>query len=395
MRLDVHRKGTKLFFVTFTVAGRRRLLSRLIDERHRPELTALGELVRAGLRALHLVRPAIGISDYVIMPDHVHFILRIDYLRDPIASPVWLTHRLLDALECVWGMWQTRDTSGTCGPRTPAGAQGIATPADAQGIATPAGAQGESGPSEIAPQFMATFLQSACAAAEEAAGYGPGGAGASPARSLVRLFDRSPYIELAFDPRQLKAARHYIRLNPARALWRLRHPDCFARQSLPAGKVPGLAALPGVAPVFHALGDLAILGSPFLFHVRLTLKKTVPEHAAAIDRIVALAQHGGVPVSGFISPGEKEALRRLKAEPRARFIKLLPAALTPRYDPSAEDSRELAARRLLILGCFPETPALSPLEMRRNPAFARQFRQNCLRLNDYAAAMCAAGDLST
>ena len=383
MRLEVHRKGTKLFFVTFTVAGRRRLLSRLIDERHRPELTALGELVRAGLRALHLVRPAIGISDYVIMPDHVHFILRIDYLRDPIASPVWLTHRLLDALECAWAAGQARDTSGTCGPRTPAGAYGVGDFA---------GALDAGGPSEIAPDFMAGHLRTACAAAEEAAGYGPGGAGASPARSLVRLFDRSPYIELAFDPRQLKAARHYIRLNPARALWRLRHPDCFARQSLPAGKVPGLAALPGVAPVFHALGDLAILGSPFLFHVRLTFKKTVPEHAAAIDRIVALAQHGGVPVSGFISPGEKEALRRLKAEPRARFIKLLPAALTPRYDPSAEDSRELAARRLLILGCFPETPALSPLEMRRNPALARQFRQNCLRLNDYAAAMCGVGD---
>ena len=56
MRLAVHRKDTKLFFVTFTVAGRRRILSRLIDERHRPELTALGEPAILGSSFLFHVR---------------------------------------------------------------------------------------------------------------------------------------------------------------------------------------------------------------------------------------------------------------------------------------------------------------------------------------------------
>jgi len=98
-------------------------------------------------------------------------------------------------------------------------------------------------------------------------------------------------------------------------------------------------------------------------------------------------------VSGFISPGEREALRRLKAEPRARFIKLLPCALPPRYDPSAEDSRELAAGRMLILSGFPETPHIPALDMKRHTAAARAFRQNCLALNDLAAALCAAGPL--
>ena len=83
-------------------------------------------------------------------------------------------------------------------------------------------------------------------------------------------------------------------------------------------------------------------------------------------------------------------LRRLKAEPRARFIKLLPCALPPSYDPSAEDSRELAAGRLLILSGFSQTPAMSALEMRKNPAVAHAFRRNCLAMNDLAAALCAA-----
>ena len=150
MKLDFHRIGVKLFFVTFAVEGRRPMLSKLVDEKSRPQLLSIGEVVRAALRALHLVRETIGISDYVIMPDHVHFIMR------------------------------------------------------------------------------------------------------------------------------------------------------------------------------------------------------------------------------------------------TRFIKLLPCALPPRYDPSSEDSRELAAGRMLILSGFSQTPALSAIEMRKDPTVAHAFRRNCLAMNDLAAALCAA-----
>ena len=115
-----------------------------------------------------------------------------------------------------------------------------------------------------------------------------------------------------------------------------------------------------------------------LFPVRLTRKKTLEEHTEAIDEIIAKAKQGMIPVSGFISPGEKEALRRLKAEPLARFIKMLPHALPPRYDPSAEDSRELAADRLLILSGFPQTVS----------ANEKIARTNCLLMNDLITALC-------
>ncbi len=93
-------------------------------------------------------------------------------------------------------------------------------------------------------------------------------------------------------------------------------------------------------------------------------------------------------MSGFISPGEKEALRRLKTEPRARFVKLLPHALPARYDPSAEDSREIAAGRLVILSAFHDTPTIPSYDMKRNPAAAHRFRRNCLEMNDLAAMLC-------
>ena len=151
----------------------------------------------------------------------------------------------------------------------------------------------------------------------------------------------------------------------------------------------GVSPVPRLPPVLTALGDIGLLGSPFLLHVRLTLKKTVAEHAAAIDEIVEKAKRGYIPVSGFISPGEKEVLRRLKAEPRVRFVKLVPFALPPRYNPSAEDSRELAADRLAIVSLQPETTAIRSLDIRRSQAAAHAFRENCLAMNELAAALCS------
>ena len=127
------------------------------------------------------------------------------------------------------------------------------------------------------------------------------------------------------------------------------------------------------------MGNSLLLSSPFLVHVRLTMKKTAEEHAAEIEAILAKARCGAIPVSGFISPGEKELLRRLKADPRARFIKMTPFALPPRYDPSAEDSRELAADRLLILSGFPHG----------TPDAREGLHARCLALNAIAAALCA------
>ena len=386
MRLDYAKVGLQFFFVTLASAERRAVFSRLVSEGGRPELSGIGELARAALRAVHRVWPAVTVSDYVIMPDHLHFLLIVNYDRDKSTSPLFIAHRVADAVELavVRGLERT-------GARAPA--PPLSSMTRPMGVEARARAQ-------LAERLVAEMeglLKAAVETANVAAAAGGlvvekslrfgsivGGAGArAPVRSVV--FARDCYIELSFDARQLKAIRHYIRLNPARALWKLRHPDLFVcHRAIKSRRLAPLAPMR-----FDGIGALTLLGSPFLFHVRLTLKKTVAEHAAAIEEIVEKARHGMVPVSGFISPGEKEALRRLKAEPRARFVKLLPCTLPSRYDPSAEDSREIAAGRLLILSCFRDTPGISSLDMKRNPAAAHRFRQNCLAMNDMAARLCA------
>ena len=389
MKLNFSHSGRQFFFITLVVAEWREVLSRVVDERSRPELMRLGEIVQFALRAVHRVWSAATVSDFVIMPDHLHFLLIVDYGKDATFSPLFVAHRLADAVEAV----AERTGDAPEPPKETKVDRETKRALDERKIA-----------------FMVARLREARAAANEAAVRGElkvamglrfgervgggvaaggaalgGGAGAAaPVRTVV--FARDCYIELSFDSRQLKAVRHYIRLNPARRLWKLRHPDLFVCHR--AIKAARLAAL---APrQFDGLGNLTLLGSPFLFHVRLTLKKTLAEHEAAIVEIVEKAKRGAVPVSGFISPGEKEALRRLKAEPKARFIKLLPSALPDRYDPSAEDSREIAAGRLAILSAARGTAAISSLAMKRDPSAAHVFRRNCLEMNDIAKAICEA-----
>ena len=423
MKLEYAKRGLQFFFVTLVVAERRQVLSSIAEleasgqvaaagRAARPALLPLGEIVVAALRAIHRVWPAVTISDYVVMPDHLHFLLIVDYNRDQSIAPLFIAHRFADAVERARALVEERNGRGFApnpgrapspseGPnpgRAPSPSEGpnpgrASNPGEGPDSGRAAGAL-----AERRVEFMAGLLREAAAAAREAApgelkverglrfGERRGGAGArAPVRSVV--FARDCYIELSFDSRQLKAVRRYIKLNPARAIWKARHPDLFICHR--AIKSERFAAF---APRrFDAIGALPILGSPFLFHVRLTLKKTVAEHEAAIQEIVEKARHGMVPVSGFISPGEKEALRRLKVEPSARFVKLLPHALPARYDPSAEDSREIAAGRLVILSAFPDTPAIASPAMKRDPAASHRFRQNCLAMNDLAARLCAEG----
>ncbi|MCQ2367460.1 MAG: hypothetical protein MJ109_00395 [Kiritimatiellae bacterium] len=84
------------------------------------------------------------------------------------------------------------------------------------------------------------------------------------------------------------------------------------------------------------------------------------------------AAKGGVPLCGFISPGEREVERRLKALPRARWIKAVPYGLPPRYDPSVEDLSHLAAHRELILSAF-DPAEFAPFKV---------TRAGCLAMND-------------
>ena len=350
MRLHYAHHGRQFFFLTICVRGRKAVLSQLPAKdggsgapaprprmeaafcsgapaprprMDRPILSRAGECVKALWRAVHGLNPALTASDYVIMPDHVHLLLIVNYEVDPHFNPLVFIH---------WFMEESARMIAKDGGCAPA-------------------------PLPPLPRVMRRF-------------YDPrleGGAGAVPP-SVADFWESRFWLDLSFDSRQLSAIRRYIRGNPARALWKRQNPDMFVcRQNF---RHPVLdPALP-----WSACGDLTLLANPFLVAVSLTRKKTLAEHEPEITALVEKARQGWILVCGFLSPGEKELGRRLRAEPNTRWIKTMAQGLPPRFDPSLEDSRFLAAHRQLLLSALP---------------IGAPFDWNtCHAMNAHAAAMC-------
>ena len=336
MKMRFQRHGRQFFFFTFCVEGRKQVLSRIVKGRGlcpralgiapagglhgggnaevHTELLPAGEAVIAVLKSLHARNPALTASDRVVMPDHVHFVLIVDFDKDPGFEPLVFAHRFMEEA--------ARD--GGAAPEPPAATRG---------------------------------------AEQEARG----ARGAAP----PVLWQRRFWLVLSFSARQLSAIRHYIRHNPARAVWKAEHPDRFARMA--GFRHPILDS----ALRWSACGDLTLIGSPFLFPVRLTRRLPVEAQEEAIAEAVERAESGMIPVCGFISPAEKEMQQRLRASPHTRWIKMVPHGLPPRYDPSVEDSRAFAEGRLLVLSSFPPEIPVSPIS-----------RENCELMNARILKLC-------
>lgn len=179
------------------------------------------------------------------------------------------------------------------------------------------------------------------------------------------------WVALSFSDRQLSAIRRYIRHNPLRAVWKAEHPDRFARHARVRHPVLDRSLQ------WSACGELTLLGSPFLFPVRLTRRRSVESQEESISEAVERARLGMVPVCGFISPTERDLQRRLRAEPRARWIRMVPHGLPPRYKPSAADARAFAAGRMLVLSSFPEEIPSTPIS-----------REHCRAMNERILRLC-------
>jgi len=304
MKLQFDKGGRRFFFLTFCVRGRKPVLSRIVKKMERDgkpgytvELTQAGEAMAALWRGIHARLPFLTVSNFIVMPDHLHLLLIVDYSKA----------RDFDILD--WFQHFRREGEDLVAPLI-----------------------GEKAPLVWEDHFWMLLVNAG---------------------------------------RPLAAVRKYIKMNPARKIWKTLNPDRFIRRS--GLKHPVLD--PSLS--WTAVGDLTLLASPFMFPVRLTRRMTVEQHLPEIKRMVENARRGMLPVCGFLSPGEKELERRLRQEPFARWIKTVPHGLPQRFDPTVEDSRFLADGRQLILSSFPTDVPVFPVNY-----------DNCHLMNARYEALC-------
>lgn len=137
----------------------------------------------------------------------------------------------------------------------------------------------------------------------------------------------------------------YIRQNPARLLARRLHPEFFQRiNNIHIGN-----------NLWQAYGNIHLLSNPFKAPVVIHRADTESLRAAKNRRWQHLSENGGVLVSAFISPAEKE-IRRQCEEANGKVILLTTRPFSEREKPSRHDFDQCMSGRLLILAPMAELP---------------------------------------
>ncbi len=242
------------------------------------------------------------ISPFVVMPDHVHAIVKIRDVEPRKTLPVlvWQLERALSA-----AYWEVGGTAPT--RKTP-----------------------EAGGRSRLPQDP--VLREAAA---------PGGV-LRGAATPAPVFEKDWHDWIVKRQGQLPAFRRYVRENPERAALRRRNTQYF-------GQVRSVAFL---GREWFACGNAALLDLPVLVPLKghRTAKPGTSEWDSLVDSAARIGP-GGAGVSTFMSPLEK-ACGNAVFRAGGGLVVLCPDGFHPRWHPPREKERICASGRMLFLSLY-------------------------------------------
>ena len=307
----------------------------MVTLKRRKGLAALSEIGPEGVVANRLTRafeavirgfPAKWrcceeISPFVVMPDHLHLLIKIRDTPDRVALGV-LVSQLAKALRNAY--WQTVAADAATGKTRAPGF------AESEGIA---GGEGIAGCASAQPRGLSreTPLPQPRGLSRETPPPQP--------RGLSReVFERDWHDWIVKKEGQLAAFRRYIRENAARAWERRVHAQYF-------GRVSEIAFL---GRRWFAYGNRALLDLPVL--VPFKGHRATAEGSRDWNALLTAAGRigpSGAGVSTFMSPLEK-ACGNAIARAGGGLIVLSPEGFGPRWHPSREKERFCAQGRILF-----------------------------------------------
>lgn len=152
------------------------------------------------------------------------------------------------------------------------------------------------------------------------------------------IFEENYTDRIIYASRSLDAVYKYIRDNPHRLAIRKLHPEFFCR--IRKLKIGG--------EDFHAYGNALLLRNPFKRQVVVHRKDTTEEFQRQKDECIEEIVKGGLLVSPFISPREKEIFE-VAIKNNGRFIYVQQNPFGERYKPSGREFDLCCEGRLLII----------------------------------------------
>ncbi len=187
------------------------------------------------------------------------------------------------------------------------------------------------------------------------------------------VFQENFHDWVSIDAEMFDTFREYTAENPKRE--QLRRENRHLLRTVRAASHPRLTA---AAPELRwdCLGDLALLDYPVLLPIVVSRRADESARQRTLAGWLEQVWHGAIPIGGFISPGERKALKAFAEIPHVRVIRLLPFGLKD-WKPHGRQLENLAESRLLVLSAFPEEVEGCNWD-------------NCHRNNELAAAIVAA-----
>ncbi|MBR4653155.1 MAG: hypothetical protein IKO72_07315 [Kiritimatiellae bacterium] len=245
------------------------------------------------------------ISPFVVMPDHIHLMIKIRATPDRVALGV-IVSQLAKALRGEYWRVVAADaaTRNTLGIAPGIAHTDRAVQGNAPGVAPAASAAGRSAPRDI--------------------------------------FEKEWHDWIVKRDGQLATFRRYIRENPMRAAMRRKNAHFFGS----ARRVSFLGC------EWFAYGNTEILRLPGL--VPIKGHRTTPPGSPEWNALLATASRigpGGAGVSTFMSPLEK-ACGNAIAKAGGKWIVLSPEGFSPRWHPPREKERFCAQGRMLFLSLY-------------------------------------------
>jgi len=178
------------------------------------------------------------------------------------------------------------------------------------------------------------------------------------AAGITGVFAKGFNDQILKSSRSLAVLYRYLRENARRLAVRRARPEFFRRVN--ALEIGGKA--------FQAYGNFQLLDCPFKEQVIVHRADSSETRQKNREQWLYTAANGGVLVSPFISPAEKE-IRKEAEEAGGRFILILSEPMEERYKPAGRDFELCEAGRLLIIS------ANLPEEL---------SRKTCLAMNELA-----------
>ena len=361
-------RGASLF-ITISTEPRRPCFGAVVNAQlvHSP----LGKAVCEALENFPIIHPGFTLHGYVVMPDHVHFNLRIEPgMAEPLkrlglAIRGFKRYTAALALTLEQGAEPRAEPRDEAIARQDAAVRGCARQdAAVRGCAR----QDASEPGWARQDAAAPILLR------------DGSSRRSDAPILLRdgssrrsLWQAGYHDHICVSRAFIEAVQRYMAGNPLK--WEMQHNQpAFLRI-----REPLLSPRLDPGAYWRGVGNVSLLDAGRkIVSVRVSRRCGAAERAEALRRLSTAIDKGYALLSGFTSPGEHEVRDMALARPDAQLIVALPSRLAYGYKPDSRFLKPLFENRCLIIAQGIEEVDFG--------------RAACLDLNAEIAAIAKAGD---